>query len=85
MSFYLESCIWPDAYFAMDPTANVYEILCRFRKKQSATETLAIIRQAFGEESLSRTLVFEWHARVRADRKSETGGEQSQEHPHTFL
>jgi hypothetical protein len=29
--------------------------------------------------------VFEWHARVRADRKSETGGEQSQEHPHTFL
>jgi hypothetical protein len=33
-------------------------------------ETLAMIRQAFGEESISRTRVFEWHARFRAGRTS---------------
>jgi hypothetical protein len=36
-------------------------------------ETLAMIRQAFGEESTSHTRVFEWHE------------EQSQEHAHNFL
>jgi hypothetical protein len=32
-------------------------------------ENLAMIRQAFGEESMSRTRVFESHAQFRADRK----------------
>jgi hypothetical protein len=36
---------------------------------KSATETLAVIRQAFQEESMSRTRVFEWQAQFRADRK----------------
>jgi transposase len=33
-------------------------------------EMLAMIRQAFGEESMSCTRVFEWHARFRASRTS---------------
>jgi hypothetical protein len=27
----------------------------------SATETLEMLREAFGEHSLSRTTIFEWH------------------------
>jgi hypothetical protein len=38
--------------------------------RKSATETMAMIRQAFGEESMSHTLVFEWHAQFRASRTS---------------
>jgi hypothetical protein len=38
--------------------------------RKSATETTAMIRQAFGEESMSRSRVFEWHARFRAGRAS---------------
>jgi hypothetical protein len=44
---------------------------------KSAMETLAMIRKVFGEESMSRTWAFEWHAQFRADRKSETGEEMS--------
>jgi hypothetical protein len=55
---------WCD--FAMDPTASVHQILF---KSRSATETLTMIRQAFGEERMSRTRVFEWHDRFRPDRK----------------
>jgi hypothetical protein len=32
-------------------------------------QTLTIIRKTFGEESMSHSRVFEWHARFRADRK----------------
>jgi hypothetical protein len=32
-------------------------------------ETPAMIRQVFGEESMSCTRVFEWHARFREDRQ----------------
>jgi hypothetical protein len=34
----------------------------------SATETIEILREAFGEHSLSRTAVFEWHSRFKAGR-----------------
>jgi hypothetical protein len=34
---------------------------------KSATEIVAMIRQAFGDENMSRTLVFQWHARLRTD------------------
>jgi hypothetical protein len=34
------------------------------------TETLAMIRQAFGEESMSHRQVFGWHAQFRTDRIS---------------
>jgi hypothetical protein len=32
-------------------------------------EKLALIRQAFGKESMNGAGVFEWHFRFRADRK----------------
>jgi hypothetical protein len=35
--------------------------------KKSAVETLAMLTQAFGEESMSRTRVFKWHYRLKAD------------------
>jgi hypothetical protein len=34
--------------------------------RKSATETLEILREAFGEHSLSWTVVFEWHSRFKA-------------------
>jgi hypothetical protein len=33
---------------------------------KSATKTLEILREAFGEHSLSQTAVFEWHSRFKA-------------------
>jgi hypothetical protein len=33
---------------------------------KSTTETLEILCEAFGEQSLSRTAVFEWHSCVKA-------------------
>jgi hypothetical protein len=44
-----------------------------------------MIRQAFGEESMGHTQVFEWHAQFMAHQKKQTGEEQSQEHAHHFL
>ena len=37
---------------------------------KSATETLEMIQQGFGDQSLSRTQVFQWHARFKAGRTS---------------
>ena len=37
---------------------------------RSATGTLTIIQQAFGDQSLSRTQVFQWHARFKTSRIS---------------
>jgi hypothetical protein len=31
-----------------------------------ATKTLEMLHEGFGEHSLSRTVVFEWHSRFRA-------------------
>jgi hypothetical protein len=33
---------------------------------KSATETLEMLSEAFGEHSLSRTVVSEWHSRFKA-------------------
>jgi hypothetical protein len=49
--------MWPDV------------ILCA-KLGKSATETLAMIRQAFREESTSHTWVFEGHARFSTGRIS---------------
>jgi hypothetical protein len=37
---------------------------------KSATETVDMLREAFGEHSLSRTAVFEWHSRFKIGRVS---------------
>jgi len=37
---------------------------------KSVTETLEMIQQGFGDQSLSRTQVFQWHARFKAGRIS---------------
>jgi hypothetical protein len=42
--------------------------IARQRLGKSATETLEMVRLAFGEHSLSRTTVFEWHSRFKAGR-----------------
>jgi hypothetical protein len=35
---------------------------------KSTTETIEILREDFGEHTLSRTAVFEWHSRFMAGR-----------------
>jgi hypothetical protein len=37
---------------------------------KSSTETPVMLREAFGEYSLSQTVVFEWHSRFKAGRVS---------------
>jgi hypothetical protein len=37
---------------------------------KSATETFQMLREDFGEHSLSQTAVFEWHSRFKAGRVS---------------
>jgi hypothetical protein len=55
-----------------------------FRKR--TTENLTIIGQAFGEESTSRTRVFEWkRPKLTGNEKGETCEEQSQEQAHHFI
>jgi hypothetical protein len=51
LSFGAVHLAWCD--FAMDPAKEQHQILCKSRK--SATETVEMIRQALGEESMSRT------------------------------
>jgi hypothetical protein len=44
-----------------------------------------MISQAFGEESMSRARMFEWHVQTHRDLKNETGEKQSQELAHNFF
>jgi hypothetical protein len=44
---------------------------------KSPTKTLEMISEVFGEHSLSRTVVFEWHSRVKAGRVSVEVDERS--------
>jgi hypothetical protein len=63
-SFYLESWYLVWCNVAMHPTKEQLQILFKSKKKCDG-ETLAMIRQAFGQESMSCTWVFKWHARFR--------------------
>jgi hypothetical protein len=38
----------------------------RMKLSKSTTETLEMLREPFGEHSLSQTAVFEWHSRFKA-------------------
>jgi hypothetical protein len=49
----------------------------RLRLRKSATKTLQMLREAFGEYSLRRTAVFEWHSRFKAGRVSAKDNERS--------
>jgi hypothetical protein len=44
---------------------------------KSATETLEMLHEAFGEHSLSMAAVFEWHSRFKASRVSVEDDEHS--------
>jgi hypothetical protein len=44
---------------------------------KSATETLEMLRESFGEHSLNRTAVFEWHSNFKAGRVSAENGKRS--------
>jgi hypothetical protein len=48
---------------------RVWMKFCMKRGK-SATKTLKMLREAFGEHSLRRTEVFEWHSRFKTGRVS---------------
>jgi hypothetical protein len=69
MSFFFWSRVSGLMPFAMDPTKEqqVYNKFCANLGK-SVMEIVAMIRQAFGEESMSCTWVFEWHAQFKACR-----------------
>jgi hypothetical protein len=44
---------------------------------KSTTKTLEMLRRVFGEHSLSRTVVFEWHSRFMASQVSVEDDERS--------
>jgi hypothetical protein len=48
---------------------------------KSATETLEMLREAFGEHSLSRTAVFEWHSRFKVSRAAVEMNVQGDQQP----
>jgi hypothetical protein len=60
----------------------VFPSCCRFQSgtkqrfkfcvklKKTATETFEMLKNAYGEECLSRTSVFEWHKRFKEERES---------------
>jgi hypothetical protein len=52
---------------------KIEQCVCRkfcMRLSKSTTENLEMLCEAFGEHSLSRTAVFEWHSRFKADQVS---------------
>jgi hypothetical protein len=53
--------------------------------RKSVTEALAMIRQAFREESMNRTWAFEWKKlKFTETKKGDTSEQQSQGHAHHF-
>jgi hypothetical protein len=79
MSFYFELYIWPETILRWIRQRNSAKFCADVRK--SVADTLAMIRQVFGEESMSCTQIVQTHR----DQKREADEEQSQEHAHHFL
>jgi hypothetical protein len=77
----LELCTWPVAIFTMDQSKEqwVCIIFCANLGK-SATETLTIIQQAFGDQILSCTQVFQWHAWFKTGRTSVDNDKHTETH-----
>jgi hypothetical protein len=78
-SFYLESCIWPDAISWWIRERNCIKFCANLGK--SETETLAMIRQGFGEKARA----VHGKSELTETEKFETGEAQSQERAHHFL
>jgi hypothetical protein len=66
-SLHLDSCIWLDAISGWIRRRVCIKFCVNLRR--SATKTLTMIRQAFGEEIMCRKRMIEWHSLFRADRK----------------
>jgi hypothetical protein len=49
--------------------------------RKSATESLEMFREAFGEHSLNRTTVFKWHSRFKVGRMSDEDDIQGDQAP----
>jgi hypothetical protein len=78
--FGVMSCMWPDVVSLWIRQRNSIKFCANLGKIEM--ETPAVIRQAFGEESLSRT----WKVQNSPKpKKGEKGEVQSQEHAHHFL
>ena len=62
-----------------------YAVKFCFKLEKSASETFELIRQAYGDDALSRTKVFEWHKMFKEgrelveDRSNRCSGGQSKE------
>ena len=74
----LESFMWPVAIFTMDQR-NEQRVCIKLCAKlgKSATETLKMIQQSFGNQSLSLTQVFQWYTRLKTGRTSVDDGEHT--------
>jgi hypothetical protein len=73
LRLFIWSCVWPNTISQWIQQRNSVKFCANHRKH--AAETLAMILQAFGDESMSCTQKVKTHQ----DRKNETGEEQSQE------
>ena len=63
---YLESCTWPWRFSRCirERNSDCASNLCT-KLGKSAKETLKVIQQGFGDQSLSRIEVFQWHTRFK--------------------
>jgi hypothetical protein len=75
--FYLETCIWPDA---MDPTKEQLQLCVNLGRRE--TESLTMLRHAFGEVRMRRTGKVQTHGDREKARQVRS---KSHEHAHHFL
>ena len=73
---YLESCTWRFLRWIRERNSECALNCASLRK--SATETLEMIQQGFGDQSFSRAQVFQWHARFKTGRTSVDDDERTE-------